>query len=113
MHEVGLMQRVIEIAQEQAARHGAARILRISLRVGAVAGVVPDALAFAFEVIAPGTAAAGAELVIEPVAVVCHCSGCGWDFEPPDLVYECPACGRLSSDVRHGRELEVDSLEVA
>src|SRR5947207_224198 len=113
MHEVGLMHRALDIARDQAARHGAKRIVRLTLRVGTQSGVVPDALAFAFQALSPGTAAEGAELVIEPVAVVCHCPGCDRDFEPPDFIYECPTCRRLVIDVRSGRELEVGSLEVA
>jgi hydrogenase nickel incorporation protein HypA/HybF len=113
MHEVGLMHQALGIAQDTAARHGAERIIRLTLRVGAHSGVVPEALTFAFEALSPGTAAEGAALVIEPVAVVCHCSACDRDFEPPDFTYECPACCRVCTDVRRGRELEVCSLEVA
>ena len=59
MHEVGVMQSALEIALEQAGRQGASRIDCIALRVGMLSGVVPEALEFAFDVVARGTIAEG------------------------------------------------------
>jgi hydrogenase nickel incorporation protein HypA/HybF len=113
MHEVGLMQRALEIALEYAARHGAQHIHRMTLRVGALSGVVPEALSFAFDVITPGTIAEGAGLELDTVAVVCFCPACEQEFTPPDLFYECPRCRQLSTQVRRGQELELAYLEVS
>ena len=113
MHEVGLMESALQAALDCAARRGAGRIHRMTLRVGSLSGVVPEALAFAFAAVTAGTAAEGARLEIEEVQVVCRCPDCGREFAPPDVVFECPGCGRLSGDVRQGRELELASLEVS
>ena len=113
MHEIGLMQRTLDIALAHAARHGANRICRLTLRVGAMAAVAPEALSFAFDVAARGTIAERARLEIQMVPVTCFCQACGEEFSPPDLSYECPRCGRLSMDVRRGQELELAYLEVA
>ncbi len=113
MHEVGLMQTALDIALEHAHREGAQRIHRITLRVGALSGTMPEALAFAFDVTTRGTPAEGARLEVERVPVVCRCSACAEEFEPPDIIFECPRCGQLSADVRQGRELELASLEVS
>jgi hydrogenase nickel incorporation protein HypA/HybF len=112
MHEVGLMQRTLEIALEHAARHRAQRICRMTLRVGAISGVMPEALSFAFDVITLGTIAEGASLELESVSVVCFCPACEQEFAPPDLFYECPRCHRLSAEVRQGQELELAHVEV-
>lgn len=113
MHEVGLMQTALELAAEQTRRQGASAIHRIRLRVGNLSGAVPEALEFAFEAISQGTLAEGAQLEIERVAVVCHCETCDREFQPDDVVFECPRCGELSVDVRQGRELELAQLEVS
>ena len=105
------MRRTLEIALEHAARFQAQRICRLNLRVGVLSGVVPEALEFAFEIVARGTIAENAALDIEVVPVVCSCPECGQEFEPRDLVYECPLCHRLSSQVRRGGELELAFLE--
>jgi hydrogenase nickel incorporation protein HypA/HybF len=113
MHEVSLMQSALEIAQEQAKRQGAARIHRLKMRIGALSGVVPEALEFAFEVVTSGTMAEGAAFEIEKVPVVCWCEGCAQEFEPEGYFYECPACGRPSRDIRRGREMELVEMEVS
>jgi hydrogenase nickel incorporation protein HypA/HybF len=113
VHEVGLMQDALDIALREAARQGASRVHHITLRVGRLAGVEADALRFAFEAVTEGTPAAGAELAIETVPVVCSCEACREDFRPDSIVFACPRCGRISPDARPGRELEVASLEVS
>jgi hydrogenase nickel incorporation protein HypA/HybF len=113
MHEVGLMQQVIALAADAAARDGASKIHRLTLRIGRLAGVEPEALSLAFEVVSAGTLAEGAQLAIETVEVVCHCPDCGADFEPAGFVFLCPTCEQPCGDVRRGRELELASLEVS
>ncbi len=113
MHEVGLMQNALDLAIEAAARQRAGRIHRLTLRVGALAGVEPAALEFAFEVVVAGTVAEGARLVVESAVVTCFCQPCGREFEPACAVFECPRCGEVSRDVRRGYELELASLEVS
>src|SRR6266511_1227888 len=62
MHEVDLMQRALDIALERAVQRGAQRIHRITFRVGAEAGVVPEVIEMAFTIAIQGTLAAGAQL---------------------------------------------------
>ena len=113
MHELSLMQSALDIAMEHAGKAGADRIVSLTLRIGAMSGVVPDALEFAFDVLKADTIAHDARLLIDTVPVVCRCARCERDFEAGDLVYVCPSCGRRSADVRSGREMELASMEVA
>jgi len=112
MHEVGLMQEAVRMAVERATTAGASRVRRMCLRVGAMSGVVPDALRFAFDVVCRGTPVDGAVLEIEEVPAVCWCSRCKTEFECPDFVSECPHCHELSGDLRRGTELELAEVEV-
>jgi hydrogenase nickel incorporation protein HypA/HybF len=112
MHELSLMEAVREQALEQASRHGAGRIVAITLRIGSLAGVEPEALRFAFTVVMADTMAEGARLVIEAVPAVCFCSPCGQPFPAPGGNCECPRCGAISLELLQGRELELRSLEV-
>jgi hydrogenase nickel incorporation protein HypA/HybF len=112
MHEMSLMQSALNIAFALARDSQASRIKRMSLRVGDLSGVVPEALRMAFQASTPGTAAEGADLVLEEVHVECRCQACGAEFRPDDVVYACPCCGEISSCVQQGRELELVSLEV-
>ena len=111
MHEVGIAKEAVDTAIEHAIAAGATRVLKVKLRIGALSGVVPEALAFAFEVVVKDTAAADATLEYEWVPVRCHCDPCDRDFEPDGYVYECPTCGTPSWDIRSGRELDLVTVE--
>jgi hydrogenase nickel incorporation protein HypA/HybF len=113
MHEVGLMQSALEMAFDHARQAGASRIHRMRLRVGALSGVVPEALTMAFVAATPDTPAEGAELIVEQIPVVCRCDKCDCEFYPDDVVYLCSNCGALNSCIQKGRELELASLEVS
>jgi hydrogenase nickel incorporation protein HypA/HybF len=106
------MQSALELALQQAREAGAKRLLAIRLRVGALSGVVPDALQFAFESLAAGTLAEGAEFVIDDVPARYWCGICAKAFEAEDMLAECPGCQKPSGQLLAGRELELASLEV-
>lgn len=113
MHELSIATSLVEAAGEEAAQRGAARVLAVHLRVGALSGVVCDALAFSFEVAAAGTPLEGARLEIEEVPVVVFCPACRAEKPLPDFIRCCPDCGAPTPEVRQGAELEITALELA
>jgi len=113
MHEVSLMQETLAIALARAVEEHARRIHRITMRVGPLSGAVPEALEFAFDVVAHGTIAEGAQFEIESAPLICYCPSCAQEFTPADLFCECPGCRQPSAEVCCGRELELVSLEVS
>lgn len=113
MHELSLMENVRDLVLEQAALHEAGGVLAIHLRIGSLAGVEPEALRLAFEVVMDDTIARGAQLRIETVPALCHCAPCGRSFDADDGVCECPRCGAISRDLLQGRELELSSMELS
>ena len=113
MHEVGIMQETLRMAEEQTRKSGGERIHAIRLRIGRMSGVVPDALQCAFEVLRAGTLAAEGKLEIEALPVVCWCGACQKEFAAEDFIFECPACGQLSGKLVRGREMEIASLEIS
>ena len=74
MHELSIADAIVRIA---AAHAGGRQIETVEVKVGHLRQVVPDALAFAFALVAEGTEAEGAELVLEevPAAGVCRRAG--------------------------------------
>ncbi|MGA4645275.1 hydrogenase maturation nickel metallochaperone HypA [Limisphaera sp. 4302-co] len=112
MHEVGLMTEAIRIALEEARARGARRITALRLRVGTLSGVVPEALAFAFDLVTARTAAEGARLEVEQVPAVWWCRDCEQEFGGDDPWPACPHCGGLKAELRQGRELEIASMDL-
>ncbi|MGH7972007.1 MAG: hydrogenase maturation nickel metallochaperone HypA, partial [Limisphaerales bacterium] len=74
MHELSIMDSALTMVLERAQQAGAKRVHLVRLRIGALSGVVPDALQFAFEALVPGTLAESARLDIEDVPARFWCA---------------------------------------
>jgi hydrogenase nickel incorporation protein HypA/HybF len=112
MHELSIMESALTTVLDRAKEAGATRVHSVRLRIGTLSGVVPEALAFAFEGLTPGTLAEGAQLIIDPVPARFWCSGCKTEFQSDDMFAECPECQQPSGDLRAGREMELASMEI-
>jgi hydrogenase nickel incorporation protein HypA/HybF len=114
MHELSLAMSLIDAACEEVERLGGPRVAALHLRLGALSGVVREALEFSFDLAAEGTAIAGARLAVEEVPVTVLCPTCSAERELPSLQsFRCPVCATETPDVVGGRELELVGLELA
>lgn len=112
MHELGIAGAVLEAVRAQAARHPAARVVRVGLRVGALSGVNPDALSFCFEALTRDTDLAETALDIEAPARRHRCAACETTFEVVEYDFTCPRCGSFQPECVGGTELELAFLEM-
>lgn len=113
MHELSIANRVVELVAEQVRSAGAAGATAVTLRIGGLACVHEDALRFSFDLVREGTPAAAAKLRIVHVPVRIWCGACGREVELPGIQrFACPDCGTPSGDVRAGRELDLESIEL-
>jgi hydrogenase nickel incorporation protein HypA/HybF len=72
-----------------------------------------DALRFSFSLVREGTPLADAELRIVTVPVAIWCAACGREVTLPGIQkFACPECGTPSGDIRAGRELDLESIEL-
>jgi hydrogenase nickel incorporation protein HypA/HybF len=110
MHEMTIVAGVLEIAHRRAADAGAARINRVVLEVGRLAGVEADTLRFCFAAAREGLSA-GAELEIREVPGRGACPACGATRDVDELAAVCDGCGNVL-DISGGRELRVLALNV-
>jgi hydrogenase nickel incorporation protein HypA/HybF len=102
MHELSIADAILRIADAHA---GGRRIESVEVRIGHLRQVVPDALEFAFELLAPGVA-----LKIEAVPAAGVCRVCGQESELPGFPLACETCGSLDVELVRGEELLVDAL---
>jgi hydrogenase nickel incorporation protein HypA/HybF len=108
MHELSITRNIVAIVAEAA---GGRRVSRVTLDIGVLSAVVPDALRFCFDVVSAGTAVAGAELVVREVQAAAHCRNCGADFLVDAAVAVC-ACGSRELALTGGDELTIRTMEV-
>ena len=109
MHELGITQEVVALADEAAAGR---RVTRVVLEIGKLSGVLPDAVRFCFDLVTAGTSLDGAELEIDEPHGRVACRGCGTEFDSDEVLALCP-CGSADVDLLRGRELRIRSVEVA
>jgi hydrogenase nickel incorporation protein HypA/HybF len=109
MHEVGIVQTLIE----QAARAADGRPLRhIHVRLGRLSDVSRDALDFYFAQLRPGTPAAGSDLVVRDEPGAARCAACGGEFVLPAELAGCPVCGSPRVTVVGGDRLSLEAVDV-
>ena len=117
MHELSLVTSIVETVTETLAAlpdsSRGARVLEVRLRVGALASVIPESLEFCWGIVSEGTPLEGSQLVVNVLPVVVHCAPCGIDSELEGVQsFRCPRCGEPCAEIRQGRELEIDSIEI-
>lgn len=108
MHEMSVALSVVDQVEQAARSGGAHEVRRVAVEIGELAGVVPDALAFCFELACAGTLLEGAELVTRFVPGRASCTPCGhtWDTGmPPDML--CAVCRGGAGELLSGRELRI------
>ncbi len=112
MHELSIAMGIVEAAMDEA-RQRNVRVSAVHLRLGALSGVVKDALLFSYEVACQDTPLEGSRLLIEEVPVMVFCPRCKEKrmLESVQL-FSCPECGSPAGEVLQGKELEVYALEV-
>jgi hydrogenase nickel incorporation protein HypA/HybF len=125
VHELSLSSAVVDTVERHA---DGRRVTVVSMRIGALRQVVPDSLAFYFEIVARGTVCEGARLEHEPVDALLRCPDCDreWDPAPSPVAshggpldaidglpsFRCPECGNGGAEVLRGGEFEVESIDV-
>jgi hydrogenase nickel incorporation protein HypA/HybF len=112
VHELSIAVSLVEMACEKAGTLGDVRVEALHLRLGALSGVVRDALLFSFDLAAEGTAIAGARLEITDVPLTVLCPRCEKERELEGFPLVCPVCATATPKVVRGRDLELAALEV-
>ena len=113
MHEASIAISLIDTITDICKKEGYSVIESVRLKVGKAAGILPDALLFAFDMAKAGTAADRAELDIEYIPLNGTCRDCGLPFESDDrYIFECPSCQSTAIKVTGGNEMQIVDMEV-
>jgi len=112
MHELGVIQSMLDIVIEQSRAAQVKKIARINLVIGEMSSIVDDCLQFYFDFLSKDTIAGGASLSFQRVPTQFRCHDCGTVFAPQDSHWSCPNCQQWRVEVVAGQEFYVDSIEV-
>jgi len=112
MHEFSMAMDILRIVAQEQGRHGFARVESVRLRAGALSGVDPHTLHWAFEAARQGTCAADATLEIEMEAAQLFCRSCGHRMGAHAGPSCCGQCGSRDLCLEGSSGFEILSLEV-
>lgn len=111
MHETAVVMGLLDILERKAVEAGIARITAVKVKLGRLRGLDARQIVGTFEVLAEGSRAEGARLIVDEVAVAARCRACGHEFVVEGWRLVCPACGSDEVDVTAGRELYVETFD--
>ena len=115
MHELAIAQNILDIAEDELARHNCTKLTLLRVEIGAISGVMVDALEFGLQCLVKGTPHESAVFDIVRVPLRLRCGSCGKEFEGDagvGALSPCPDCGEvLGHSVLSGKELRVTWIE--
>jgi hydrogenase nickel incorporation protein HypA/HybF len=111
MHEVSIIQELLDIVQNTAIENNLTKIDKIHLKIGELSGVLEDSLRFAYDCISNDTLANGSELFIETVEATGRCNRCNITFKIEHFNKLCPQCSKFCDSILSGYELSIYSIK--
>ena len=112
MHELSILEGMVQGIQEAARTQGFLRVAHVRLEVGRLSGADPEALRFAFQSATLDTVAEGATLEILDLPGTGLCRSCGREVEVEARFDPCPVCGEGFVDLTGGTELRLKDIDV-
>lgn len=109
MHELSITTNIVAIVNERAQ---GAKVTQVTLKIGQLTAVLPDAIRFCFDLVAQGTALEGAQLEIIHVPGTGRCRTCSAELTCQHLAQRC-ACGSLDVERLTGEELMISQMVTA
>jgi hydrogenase nickel incorporation protein HypA/HybF len=112
MHEMSLAESVLRIIEDEAQAQHFRRVRSVTLEIGKLAAVEPDAMRFAFGAVMRDTVADGARLELVEIPGLGSCADCGAAVQMDDALALCAQCGSGRVHVTGGDRMRVLELEV-
>jgi hydrogenase nickel incorporation protein HypA/HybF len=113
MHEMALMESLIEIVEQAARDNDAPRIGAVRVEIGALSHVDPEALRFCFDAVARGSCCEGAHFDMIHIAGAGWCLDCEKEVALSERFGACPDCGGRRVQMTRGDDFRLLELEVA
>jgi hydrogenase nickel incorporation protein HypA/HybF len=111
MHEYSLVEALIRRVEAEAEKRQALKIHGVSVRIGELAGVVPELFQTAYDTFRAGTGCAEAPLALKQVAASWSCPKCRAAI-PRGAALRCVPCGEPARPDDGGDALTLDGIDL-
>jgi len=109
MHELGITENIVAMVAEHAKN---SNVKRLTLEIGQLSAIMPDAIQFCFDICSRGTVLEGATLEIIRIPGLGKCRQCGAEVPLNEPFGLCQSCGTAKLDIIKGQELKIKEMEV-
>jgi len=113
MHELSLLENVREILEDHALSQHFNKVNKVTLEIGKLSCIEPEALRFGFNVVMQGSLAEQAELLITELPGLGECRQCQKQTVMATLHDPCNYCGCSFVTVTQGLEMKIKDLIVS
>ena len=113
MHELSLLENVREILEDHAVKQNFSKVTKVTLEIGKLSCIEPDALRFGFDVVMKDSLAENAELIITELNGLGLCHHCRQQIEMETLHDPCVYCGSPFVKIIQGTEMKIKDLIVS
>ena len=113
MHEMSLLQGILDSVTPVARENHATKVTKIVLDIGVMTQVVEEVMDFDYKILTEDDPLySGSELVMNFLTPRSRCFDCGEEFEHDRFHLKCPKCGSSATMLLSGRELKIASIEI-
>ncbi|MBI2522345.1 MAG: hydrogenase maturation nickel metallochaperone HypA [Bdellovibrio sp.] len=112
MHEFSLAVSVVEEAADILKKMGGKKVLALTLDIGILSGVSPEALQFCFPEVILGTCLERCRLHINQIPLLVYCPQCQREEQVEGPFPLCPRCQEVKIEVRKGKEFNITNMEI-
>ena len=112
MHELSIAQGIVDIIEQHVPAPDLPNVRTVRLKIGVVAGIVPDSLEFSFGVITAETPLSRAALAVETIPFTVKCRKCGAESLNEQGIILCSQCGSSNTTIIAGTELQIAEIEL-
>ena len=115
MHELSVALRIVEALDEELAGEGEdLQVMAVSIQVGTLTNIVPEALQFSWDLAVEDSLLRGSSLDIQIVDAMGYCPQCRLERTLTNLQsIRCPVCHTPITQITGGNDLEILTVEIA
>jgi hydrogenase nickel incorporation protein HypA/HybF len=122
MHEYSIATQIVNAVLQEAARHGANKVLEVHMVIGKLTLLGIEQMCFCYEILTRGSILEGSKLCIEERDARLKCPSCGYEgaleyennseYHLLIPTYSCPKCNGIM-EITSGKECLIKSIKLA
>jgi hydrogenase nickel incorporation protein HypA/HybF len=112
MHEMSIVEALLESVRVEVSPYPGARVQIVRVRVGGLRQVEPVMLTFCYNAAVRDTPLEGSRLEVQLVEAAARCGVCSLTFPIEESWFECPRCRSTDAELLAGDELLLAHIEI-